>query len=199
LQLSNFDFRISIFEFRLKYSVAICKNEETQVTIRKAMLNDVPEIHRLISHYARKSILLPRTLIDLYENVWEFMVAEDEGRVVGCGALKLYSQELAEIRSLCVDKTLKSQGIGAGLVEGLLDHAEALGLKTVFALTISTPFFEKMGFHEAHRLRFPTKVWRDCLRCERYNCCDETALSIELADRHVPAGEPATEAAEVSG
>ncbi|MFZ0962986.1 MAG: N-acetyltransferase [Terriglobia bacterium] len=168
------------------------------MTIRKAKLKDVPEIHRLITHYARKRILLPRTLINLYEDVWEFLVAEDEGKLVGCGALKLYSQQLAEIRSLCVDETLKSKGIGCELVKALLDQAETIGLRSVFALTITPAFFEKLGFHKAPRLRFPTKVWRDCLRCERYTCCDETALSIDLADRHMAVGEPASETVEVA-
>jgi amino-acid N-acetyltransferase len=168
------------------------------LTIRKAKLNDVPEIHRLISHYAGERILLPRTLIDIYANLWEFMVAEDEGRVVGCGALKIYSQELAEIRSLCVDETLKSHGIGRELVEDLINEAEAIGLKTVFALTVVPTFFEKLGFYQSPRERFPAKVWHDCLRCERYSCCDEKALSLELADRPRRVQEPETEVAEVS-
>jgi len=170
------------------------------LTIRKAKLNDVPEIHRLISHYAGERILLPRTLTDIYENVWAFTVAEDEneGKLVGCGALKLYSQELAEIRSLCVDETLKSQGIGREVVEELLNEAEAIGLKSVFALTVAPTFFEKLGFHQSPRERFPAKVWHDCLRCERYSCCDEKALSLELADRPTKVRESETEAAEVS-
>ncbi len=80
------------------------------MAIRKAKLTDVPHIHRLVNHYAGERIMLPRTLTDIYENVWEFSVmAEDDGRLVGCGALKLYNQEVAEIRSLCVDETLNVQ------------------------------------------------------------------------------------------
>ncbi|MGA3327156.1 MAG: N-acetyltransferase [Terriglobia bacterium] len=167
------------------------------MTIRKAKLNDVPEIHRLISHYAGERIMLPRTLTDIYENVGEFTVAEDEGKLVGCGALKLYSQELAEIRSLCIDETLKSQGIGREVTEELVNEAEAIGLKTVFALTVAPTFFEKVGFHPSPRERFPAKVWHDCLRCERYTCCDEKAVTLELADRPTRVGEFAAEAAEV--
>ena len=169
------------------------------MTIRKAKLTDVPDIHRLINHYAEERIMLPRTLTDLYENVWEFtIVAEEEGNLVGCGALKLYNQEVAEIRSLCVDETLKSKGIGRMVMEELLDEAEAFGLKTVFALTVAPIFFERLGFHEVPRERFPTKVWRDCLRCERYTCCNEKSVAMELADRPAKPGEPAAEAAEVS-
>ena len=79
------------------------------MTTRKAKLTDVPDIHRLVNHYAGERIMLARTLTDLYENVWEFtVVAEEEGRLIGCGALKLYNQEVAEIRSPRVVETLKS-------------------------------------------------------------------------------------------
>ncbi len=166
--------------------------------IRKAKLNDVPDIHRLVNHYAGERIMLPRTMTDLYENVWEFTVAEDDGKILGCGALKLYNQDVAEIRSLCVDEALKSKGIGREVTEELLNEAEALGLKTVFALSIAPAFFERLGFHEVPRERFPTKVWRDCLRCERYTCCNEKAVTLELAERPAKLGESTTETAEVS-
>ncbi len=168
------------------------------MTIRKAKLTDVPEIHRLISHYAEERIMLPRTLTDLYENVWEFQVAEEDGNFLGCGALKLYNQEVAEVRSLCVEETRKSRGIGRELTDELLNEAEAMGLKTVFALTTSPTFFAKLGFHEVSRERFPTKVWRDCLRCERYTCCNEKAVSLELADRPGKLRDSAAEMAEFS-
>ena len=174
--------------------------EVTQLKIRKAKLTDVPNIHRLVNHYAGERIMLPRTLTDIYENVWEFTVAaEDDGRLVGCGALKLYNQEVAEIRSLCVDETLKSKGVGREIMEELLDEAEAFGLKTVFALTVVPTFFEKLGFHQTPRERFPTKVWRDCLKCERYTCCDEKAVTMEVVDRPPKVRESAAEAAKVSG
>lgn len=167
--------------------------------IRKAKLNDVPDVHRLISHYAEERIMLPRTLTDLYENVWEFTVmADEQGQLVGCGALKLYSQDVAEIRSLCVDETRKSKGIGRHIMDELLDEAEAFGLKTIFALTVAPVFFQKLGFREVPRERFPTKVWRDCLRCERYTCCNEKAVTLELVDRPAKLSESAAEAAELS-
>ena len=168
------------------------------LTIRKARLSDVPEIYRLVNHYVGERILLPRKLTELYENVWEFTVAEDGGSVVGCGALQLYSQDLAEIRSLCVDTAKKSQGIGRMITEQLLDEAESLGVKSVLALTMAPEFFEKSGFREAPKERFPTKVWRDCLRCDRFSCCNEKALTLELAERSARATEPAPEAATVS-
>ena len=169
------------------------------MNIRKAKLIDVPDIHRLISHYAQERIMLPRTLADLYENVWEFtVVAEEESQLVGCGALKLYSQEVAEIRSLCVDETWKSKGIGREIMDALLNEAEGLGLRTVFALTVAPAFFEKLGFRVVPRERFPSKVWHDCLRCERYTCCNEKAVTLELAERPTKVGDSEAEEAGVS-
>jgi amino-acid N-acetyltransferase len=155
-------------------------------------------MHRLIDHYADEGILLPRTLADLYENVWEFAVAEEEGRLWGCGALKLYNQDIAEIRSLCVDEAMRSKGIGREIAEELLLEAESFGLRTIFALTGAPAFFEKLGFREVPRERFPTKVWHDCLRCDRYACCAEKAVTLELVDRSVKFSVSAAEVAEVS-
>ena len=150
------------------------------LTIRKAELRDVPVLHRFINHYAAERVLLPRTLTDLYENVWEFTVAEREGQLLGCGALKFYNQEIAEIRSLCVDTALKANGIGRTISESLVEEAKRFGLRTVFALTVTPGFFEKLGFRETPRERFPTKVWRDCLGCPLYTECYYIEISVDL-------------------
>ena len=154
------------------------------MNIRKANLRDVPGLFKLINRYAAEQVLLPRPLTNLYEDVWEFTVAEEDGELLGCGALKFYNQELAEIRSLCVDAALKSKGVGRMLTEALMDEAERCGLKRVFALTVVPAFFEKLGFQKAPRERFPVKVFQDCLGCPKYSCCDEIAVSCELAGRH---------------
>jgi len=154
------------------------------LNIRKAELRDVPALFKLISRYVAEQVLLPRPLTNLYEDVWEFTVAEEDGKLLGCGALKFYNQELAEIRSLCVDAALKSKGVGRMVTEALMDEAERCGLKRVFALTVVPAFFEKLGFQKAPRERFPVKVFQDCLGCPKYSCCDEIAVSCELAGRH---------------
>src|SRR5579872_952644 len=117
--------------------------------IRKAELRDVPAIFEMINHYAAEKIMLPRPLTDLYESVREFLVAEDEeGQVLGCGALKFYNAELAEVRSLCVAPGTQHRGMGRALVERVLAEAESYGLKTVFALTLAPEFFLKCGFRQ---------------------------------------------------
>lgn len=149
--------------------------------IRQAELRDVPAIFAMINHYAAEHIMLPRSLTDLYESVREFVVAESsEGEVIGCGALKFYSAELAEIRSLCVRPEIQLRGAGRLLLDRLLAEAEHYGLRTVFALTTTLEFFTKRGFREVARERFPMKVWRDCVRCDRYFHCQEKAVYLDL-------------------
>lgn len=143
----------------------------------------MPALFELINRFARERVLLPRTLTDLYENVWGFTVAEEGGRVLACGALKFYSQELAEIRSLSVEPGRESKGVGTALVERLLDEAEGYGLKNVFALTLVPAFFRKCGFRESRREKVPLKVWRDCVGCPKYSSCDEKTVMLELAAR----------------
>jgi amino-acid N-acetyltransferase len=159
------------------------------LTIRKADLRDVPTLFQLINHYAEKRVMLPRAVVELYENVWEFTVAEEDGVILGCGALKFYSAELAELRSLCVAPGINGRGLGRILTDHVLDEAVRFGLKTMFALTVAPGFFDKMGFREVPRERFPTKVWRDCLQCPKYFQCDEKAMVIDLEARSTARAE----------
>jgi amino-acid N-acetyltransferase len=164
-----------------------------ETIIRQAVLGDVPAIFDMINHYASERVLLPRSLTDLYESVREFTVAETAERaVIGCGALKFYNQELAEIRSLCVSPRCQGRGVGRLLMEGLLAEAERYNLKTLFAMTSTPEFFGRCGFREAKRERFPMKVWRDCLRCDRYFRCSEATVCLDLSS---PAIEAAPEEA----
>jgi amino-acid N-acetyltransferase len=167
------------------------------LTVRKAELRDVPALFRMINHYAAQRVMLPRSLAELYENVWEFTVAEEEGNVLGCAALKFYSQELAEIRSLCTVPGGESRGVGRALTERLLREAEELGLKTVFALTLVPGFFLKRGFREVPRPSLPMKVWRDCIHCAKYFHCDEKAMVTDLPHRDASQVPSCTEVSEV--
>jgi amino-acid N-acetyltransferase len=167
-------------------------------TIRKAELRDVPTLYQLINHYAEKRITLPRALVELYENVWEFTVAEEDGVILGCGALKIYSADLAEVRSLCIVPGITSRGLGRTITDSLLDEAAQLGLKSAFALTVVPGFFEKLGFREVPRERFPTKVWRDCLQCPKYFQCDEKAMAVDLEARAASRADSALELARAA-
>lgn len=168
--------------------------------IRKAELKDVQALFEMINHYVAEGIMLRRTLTDLYESVREFKVAvaEEDGVILGAGALKIYSPELAEIRSLCVAPGLNGRGVGRAITESLLEEAEQYQLKTVFALTTSPGFFGKMGFREMARERFPMKIWRDCLRCDRYFHCSEKTVAIDLAARQEAKTVAGAEPVEIS-
>jgi amino-acid N-acetyltransferase len=151
--------------------------------IRQAESRDVPSLLRMINGYAEERLLLPRSADDLRKNIGDFIVAEERGKVVACGALKLYDREIAEIRSLCVAPGRKSSGLGRAVTERLLSQAEERRLKTVFALTVAPEFFTKCGFQEAPRQNFPIKIWRDCLFCPKFFHCDEKTMAIDLEAR----------------
>lgn len=152
--------------------------------LRKARLSDVPALFKLIHQYAEEEVMLPRALPELYENIWEFTVAETDGRLAACGALRLYNEEVAEVRSLCVDPQQKTSGLGRAVTHQLMHEARDLGLRRIFALTVVPDFFSRMGFYPVERGALPQKVWRDCLQCEKYFRCDEVAVVFDLARLH---------------
>lgn len=149
--------------------------------IRKAKSQDVPSIHALISCYAELDRMLFRSLADIYENLQVFQVAESNGTVVGCCALKVIWSNLAEIQSLAVDKNYFGRGIGRALVQSCLEEARHLGIQKVFTLTMEPDFFEKVGFQRVEKKMLPMKVWSDCARCPKQDQCDEVPMLIELA------------------
>jgi len=166
--------------------------------IRKAELRDVPALQSMINKYVELRLLLPRTFADLCESIGEFTVAEEDGKVLACGALKLYDKDIAEIRSLCVAPGRKSAGLGRAVTERLLSQARRRKLKTVFALTVAPDFFQKCGFSEAPRENFPMKIWRDCLSCPKLYCCDEKTMAFNLVPKPIPLYKVRSEPATVS-
>jgi len=146
------------------------------MNVRSAKIADVEAIYSLISSYAEQDRMLSRSKADIYENLQSFIVAEDDGRVVGCCGLDIIWADLAEIKSLAVNEPNKGCGIGKILVAKAVSRAGQLGLPNVFALTLDVAFFEKLGFEAVDKKKLPMKVWRDCARCPKQDHCDETAL-----------------------
>ena len=144
--------------------------------IRKAKLSDVPRLVEIINDFSKRRLLLPRTASDLCERIREMTVVEEEGTIVGCGALHFYSTQIAEIRSLAVLATTQGKGLGRKLTEYLLEEAAQQELKRVFALTLVPEYFARLGFAEVGMETLPMKVWRDCIHCEKYFQCDEKAV-----------------------
>src|SRR5690242_12445365 len=146
------------------------------VKIRKAQMTDIAPLVELINGYAARGIMLPRTEFEISENIRDFSVARSGERLVGCGALHFYSPTMGEIRSLAVAESAKTHGVGRRMIEWLIAEAGQYALDAVFAFTYVPDFFSKMGFVEVERGELPLKAWKDCLRCPKFQCCDEIAM-----------------------
>jgi amino-acid N-acetyltransferase len=146
------------------------------IEIRKASMQDIPALLDLINGYAAKGIMLSRTEFELSENMRDFMVAYDGNTLAGCGAMHFYSPTMGEVRSLAVAESHKKHGIGRLVVDALVYEAKLYGLDAVFAFTYVEEFFAKAGFHVVERGELPLKAWKDCLRCPKFQACDEIAV-----------------------
>ncbi len=147
------------------------------MVIRKARITDVERIQRLINDYARQGLMLPRPLSLLYESLRDFVVAEEEGRVVGTAGLHIIWRDLAEIRGVAVDPGHARRGIGNALVENLVREAASLGIPQVFVLTARPDFFARCGFSQVPKESMPQKVWRECINCPQFPNCNEVAMT----------------------
>ncbi len=148
--------------------------------VRIAKITDAKAIHFLINSYAEQSKMLFRSMADIYENLQSFLVAELNGRVVGCCALQVIWSDLAEIKSLAVDEANINKGVGKSLVAAAVEKAALLGAPQVFALTLYPDFFEKQGFEVVQKDKLPMKVWSDCAKCSKQQNCDEIAVTKEI-------------------
>jgi amino-acid N-acetyltransferase len=110
-------------------------------------------------------------------------IGELEGKVVACAALEIFTEDLGEVRSLVVDRLWQGRGFGRELVERLIEEARAIGLKRLMALTYVADFFHKLGFRTVSKETLPEKVWSVCIKCYKYNHCDETAVLLDLRQR----------------
>lgn len=152
------------------------------MTIRKARVSDVKEIHALLLNYSKKGILLGRSLSDLYDQVRDFYVSIDPktDSLAGICGLNICWEDIAEIRSLAIKEAYQGQGIASKLVRDCLHEAGEFGIKKVFVLTYVPGFFQKLGFHSVDKKVLPHKVWADCMNCIKFPDCDEEALMTEL-------------------
>lgn len=116
--------------------------------IRPARTQDVRAIRGLVDFYSPDGRLLSKATVTLFEDIQEFLVAERDGEVVGCGALHVMWEDLAEVRTVAVDPALAGQGIGSLLLTALIQRAREVGVSKVFCLTFAVPFFERHGFTE---------------------------------------------------
>lgn len=136
----------------------------TSFTVRPALPRDVGAIRDLVEPYAAERILLPKEMVGYYEAVQEFVVAEEDGPVIGCGALHVMWSDLAEVRTMAVHPRWRRRGVGHALLDALLDRARALGLQRVFCLTFEVEFFARHGFREISGTPVRPEVFAELLR-----------------------------------
>ena len=159
------------------------------MNIRPARVGDVPVICDLIRTFADRKLMIRRSLGELYESIREFLVATDEaGRVIGCVALHVFWQDLAELKCLAVSERAQGHGVGRRLVDACWEAARELEIKSVFTLTYVAEFFEKCGYQRIDKADLPHKIWNECVRCPLFPSCNENALIRHAASDETLAG-----------
>lgn len=149
--------------------------------LRAARVDDVGAIYELLEDYASRGELLPRPVPELYRNIRDFFVLDDNGKIVGCGALEVFTRELGEVRSLVVAPDRAGEGLGRVIVDHIIAEARVLGLGRLMALTYVPDFFHKLGFETVPKETLPEKVWGVCVKCYKFDNCDEIAVLLRLS------------------
>ena len=144
--------------------------------IRKARIEDIKQIQEIINAFAKQDLMLPRSLNELYENLRDFWVAEDKKKVVGCAALHISWDDLAEVKSVAVARSKQKKGFGRILVSACLNEAKEMGARKVFVLTYKPEYFKKFGFKRVKHADLPHKIWAECINCCKFPNCQEIAL-----------------------
>lgn len=153
------------------------------IELVKATLSDIPQMQALVISEVKDGIILDRTEDEVATNIRSYVLAKDEGKLVGYTALHIHSKRLAEIRSLIVDESYRGQSVGKRMVEFTLEEAKVLGIEEdVLVLTYLPQFFEKLNFHEINKEVIPEhKIWADCIKCIHFPVCNEVALVYKLS------------------
>jgi amino-acid N-acetyltransferase len=150
------------------------------MSIRKASLHDAKTIKELISTYAKKDLMLEKSITKIWEDIRSFYVYKDNEKVVGCCSIAICWEDLAEIKSLAVAESFQNKGIGKQLVSACIDDAKELGIKKIFTLTYQQEFFEKAGFKKDEKGNLPQKIWAECVNCHKFPDCNEICLILNI-------------------
>lgn len=146
------------------------------ITFRPATFSDVESIHRVLNDYAKEGLMLPRSRNAIYENLRDYIIATENNRFLGCGALHFVWYQLAEIRSMAIVPEAKGTGVGRAIVEHLEQEGIARGVKMFFTLTYQPGFFAKCDYIQTDKAKLPQKVWKECVHCALYPHCNEIAF-----------------------
>ena len=139
-------------------------NGAMQFEIRPATTGDIEKIRALCEPLVEKRILLGKELVELYESVQEFLVCYQDEKLIGCGALHVMWEDLAEVRTLVVADEYKKTGVGHSLLEKLLSNAKQLGVERIFCLTFEVEFFSKHGFETITDTPVDPEVYAEMVR-----------------------------------
>ena len=134
------------------------------IDVRAAKTSDIKGIRKLIDTYAPQRRILSKETVTLYESVQEFIVAVDGDEVVGCGALHVLWEDVAEVRTVAVSEEMRGKGVGHRILEQLIDRAKTIGVKKIFCLTFETEFFGRHGFEEIKGAPVDPEVYQQLLR-----------------------------------
>ncbi|CAB4686458.1 MAG: amino-acid N-acetyltransferase [Actinobacteria bacterium] len=134
------------------------------LVVRAAKTSDVKKIRKIVDGYTDERRLLFKATVTLFEAVQEFVVAELDGEVVGCGALHVLWEDLAEVRTVAVVEEMHGKGIGHQIMVKILENAKEIGVKKVFCLTFETKFFGAHGFHEIEGTTVSPEVYQERIR-----------------------------------
>ncbi len=141
------------------------RTEGSGISVRKALASDVPHIQRLIEPYVGRRILLGKDNVTLYGSIQQFQIATGpDGTPIGCGALNVFWDDLAEVRTLALDPTWIRHGVGHRLLEGLENDARSLGIGRIFCLTFEVDFFTKHGYLEIGESVVSPEVYAELVR-----------------------------------
>ncbi len=174
--------------------VSLHGKDGSQIVIQKAQIRDVEEILELVNSFAASNLMLPRGPQYLYENIRDFIIADDRNipiysltktrevlhLIVACGSLHVLWEDIAEIRALAIHPDYQQMGLGRKLIEYMMEEAKQLGIRRLYTFTLTEDFFKTLGFKLQNRAELPPKVWGECSRCPKYFQCDEIGMVLKL-------------------
>ncbi len=147
------------------------------VEFSKAKLSDIENMQKLVIPEVESGLILARSSDEIATNIRSYILAKEDGEIVGFCALHIHTPSLAEIRSLVVKESKRGRQIGASLVLRAIEEARTLGLQKVLSLTYRQKFFENLGFVEIPKESLPEhKIWADCIKCKHFPVCNEVSL-----------------------
>jgi len=153
--------------------------------IRPAVAQDCGDIAQLVNHFAAQNVMLPRSEESIRHTIDDWLVAQEDQQIVGCGALVPLNETLVEIRSLAIHGSQHGKGLGSQLTLDLIELARGRHYTQVCALTLRESFFLRLGFELIDRWNISPKLWQDCVHCPKFHRCDEIAVMMNLSGQSI--------------